>query len=255
MRISFWKLCLTEIRKNWILSVLELIALFGYSMFITYLLSYANTGFREGLNGEMGIAPFLILIFTLPAIIYFSFSIERRTQSQYMLYSLPVPRTTVLLVKFVSFLTPIVILPFVFGGLHIISYFALMERGARISYSFYERNNLFYVFLHFLSIVPYVVLLSGLFCTAESLFRSIKRFTVVAAFIFIMITQALVLWASKFTLYYGELGNYLREIRISSSLNFALRIQNLTILCMYICAVGILFLGAALIIHSKFAEV
>ncbi|MFC1651473.1 hypothetical protein ACFL2X_07870, partial [Candidatus Latescibacterota bacterium] len=104
-------------------------------------------------------------------------------------------------------------------------------------------------------LVASVVLLSGLACAAESLFQSLKRYKMLAAFLFVMIFQALTLWSSVYTLASGDLANFLNGSRIGSIIGMELIRQNAEIVTLYVSCVGVLFLGAAMVIFDKFAEV
>ncbi|MFC1490717.1 hypothetical protein ACFL6K_05865 [Candidatus Latescibacterota bacterium] len=248
----FLRLCSNEIRRNKILLLLEIIALAGYNFFFLTFSRIHDKDSLDIVDYGLTLMLFIVILSSLPMIIYFSFALERRTKINHMLLSFPVQRKWLMLSKFTALSTPLVIIPFVVGVIEIIIFFNPYFGFGDLMYIF--KQHFYLIFSQSIIITSTVIFISGLLCAAESLYHSMKRFNAVPVFIFLMASQTLVLWSAKFTImFYDPIKNL--SLSDSSLVYIELLRQNMSIMSQYVTFVGFLLLGAALIIYEKFAEV
>ena len=260
----YLKLYVNELQKNKVFILLEIIAILGYSWFFMFIWQLSRQGFRTSIYNDVSVPLFMVTILTLPMIIFYSFTLERRTNTNYMLFSFPFQRSSLLLCKFAALITPAVIITFIFGCL------AIFIKHDYL-YGFYGYRFLFrYIYINFFIFIIYnmlenpyhvlfflssVILISGIICIAESLRHSIKRYKALLIFLFLLFSHLIILWSVQFSLMYGDLYTPVNSVRLSSLLGDELLKQNMIIMNVYISVIGLLLLCVGTVVYGKFAEV
>jgi len=258
----YLKLFINELQRNKIFLLLEIVALLGYSWFFIFILWFSRQGFRGSLYNDVSVPLFMVTILTLPMIIFYSFTLERKSNTQYMLFSFPFQRASLLLSKFAALITPAVIITCISVCLGIFMKHEYLYRlsGYRFLFKYiYFFQFILYIILEYsyqiLFFLSSVILISGIICTAESLKHSIKRYRALLIFIFLLFSHLIILWSVQFSLMYGDLYAYANRMRLSTLLGDELLKQNTILMNGYISIIGLLLLCIGIVIYEKFAEV
>ena len=239
--ILYWN----ELKRNKILALLFLFAIQGFFLFF-----YSNPSkfFKDDYFFQMLFHTF----YMLPFMLFYSFTSEQRTHKNYLLFSLPLQRSVIILIRYLALISTAVFLPvtvFIFPSLPLLRFPNLIEAAHNVVRLPFLLSPVFSNMSYFISFLKYLLapffLYAGIICMAESLHYIVKRYRTVTIFLFLMCAQFITFLGFKIIGWiYGDI-----------TLKRHLMEQNISFNITYMFVMGLLFLLLGVVLFRKYAEV
>ena len=162
--ILYWN----EIKRNKILALLFLYAIYGLFLFLNS--NPSNKYFKDDYFFYMLCHTF----YMLPFMLFYSFTSERRTQKNYLLFSLPVKRQAILLIRYLALISTALFFPaagFIFPSLPSLRFPDLIETLHHLKRLPFYYSHVFSDMSYFIGFLKYLLapffLYAGIICVAE----------------------------------------------------------------------------------------
>jgi len=241
---TYFKLYINELKRSKILFVLLFIANFILLPF------YREIVHSRIISISITRFPLYTLLFALPLFLYCSFTIEQRTNTNYLLFPLPVKRSAIIFSKYLVFFSMALIFTighFIYLVIHIILHNDFQEA-------------LEFIFLYRpLYILSPIFSYAGILCAAEAVQYITKRYKTVLVFIFLTASHLSTLWLAKFIrALFGDLtlgGNYGSSLREYLKPLIKFETQNVILFNGYLIVMGLVFLMGAIFLYNKYSDV
>ena len=279
---AFWVLYIKELKSN------KLIVLYLITLNFVFLYFYESIAFQYP-HTIMKIFQrnFVLLtaLFVFPLMLFYLFSLERRINTNLLLFSMPVGRATFLIVKFFAVISFAFILPTIPIAFEIVRSFKLIFSDSTFDFMFgFARlrlvlNHLIIYYIYILpSAISPVILLAGLMVFIKSFHSFVKRCRVLHGLIFLIISLVLICWIYNFFNhlsspgfthlpfnYQGYVANiypvyviYIQENLFTYFAHDCLRSNTKIVyysMYLYLPAAGLLFMSLGLVLYTKYSDV
>ena len=255
---AFWTLYWKELRSNKVMIFFIIIGIYGISSFLNR--GILRTSETLWILDDMNVYIFsTAVLFVFPLILFYMITSERRENSKYLLFSLPIKRYWIILSNFFVVMSYVVFIPLGFIIIIIISPLMIELLSKRIQPSIYYKwgRELLHIpvpdilklyFSNMVLFLPLLLMLSGIMSCMELCTSVLKRYRIALGTVFVI--TLLLLFFSSYQIFSWACGDLFKSLpRYGGSM-----IERF-ILNWHMAAVGILYLFIGLILFEKYSDV